>query len=212
MKVPLVLVTLAAPAFAEEPAGTLPAPMNTAPSGPAAAAPGIDPAPAPAPAVDPAYGDRPDPRAPSQSVEDDRHLRGVRHGREIVVRYYPDRPRDNVRLLAATAGAGALFGLVGLYFHLDWRSTSSAVAADTFTGRTWSDSHQEQFEQAQRSSTIAGVMYGIGGALLLTTAIAYIVTEPKMETRIIHPHTNAKPMAMVAPIQGGALVGGGWTF
>ena len=55
---------------------------------------------------------------------------------------------------------------------------------------------------------VAGVFYGIGGALLLTSAIAYIATEPKAETTVIHPHAAA----LVAPTNGGAIVGGAWRF
>ena len=35
----------------------------------------------------------------------------------------------------------------------------------------------------------AGVLYGVGGALLIATAITYIVTEPEAETTVIHPHS-----------------------
>src|SRR5690606_19208041 len=108
----------------------------------------------------------------------------------------------------------AVFGAVGLYFHLDARSAKTDVEAkpQCTTGpmglecapvRTWSPAYADTYDRAVRSSTIAGVAYGVGGALLLTTAILYIVTEPDLETRTIHPHVNRKPpVAIVAPSPG----------
>jgi hypothetical protein len=56
------------------------------------------------------------------------------------------------------------------------------------------------------------VFYGIGGGLLLATAITYIATEPGPETIVIEPHVSRKPTALVAPTRGGAIVGGAWRF
>jgi hypothetical protein len=230
MRIALALVTLAAhtaPAFAQDssapqrpataPAGASPAAQSPAaqplPGGPPGATPPTEgQPPAGEPAVDPAYGERPDPTAPTPSGVDDRYVRGVRHGHEIVVRYTPDRSRNNLTFVAVTAGAGAVLGLVGAYFHFDSSSATDDVSADHFLGRPWTADNEDTYDRAHRSATIAGIMYGFGGALLLTSAITYIVTEPKLETRVIHPHTNAKPITMVAPVRGGAVVGTGWSF
>jgi hypothetical protein len=228
MRIALAMVTLAAftaPAVAQgssepprsptAPSGASPAsqPVPSVPGGPPGATPPTEgQPPAGEPAVDPAYGEKPDPTAPTPSGVDDRYVRGVRAGREIVVRYTPDRSRNNITFVAVTAGAGALLGLVGAYFHLDSSSATDDVSADHFLGRPWTADNEDTYDRAHRSATIAGILYGVGGALLLTSAITYIATEPKLETRVIHPHTNAKPMTMVAPIRGGAVVGAGWSF
>jgi hypothetical protein len=165
--------------------------------------------PSDAPKVDPAYGARPD-----QTVEGAPSDRpGVRRGRDIVVRYTPNRSAQNITLVASIAGAAVLFGAVGLYFHFDANAESKEVSAKTFTGRAWTADRQEAYDNAERSSTIAGVMYGIGGALLLTTAVVFIVTEPERKEIVITPHSGTpKPTAMVAPTRGGAIVGGTWRW
>ncbi len=195
--------TAAAQPGAQEPA---PAPSPTpAPTPPTAGPPGeTTPVPppndAPAPKVDPAYSERPDGGDA-----------GARRGRDIVVRYTPNRTKQNITLVASIAGGAVLFGAIGLYFHFDANSASDEVSAKTFTGRAWTAERQEYFDQAERSSTIAGVMYGIGGALLLTTAVVYIVTEPSREEIVITPR-SATPKPTVSPTRGGAIVGGAWRF
>jgi hypothetical protein len=148
--------------------------------------------------VDPAYGERPDP--------------GVRNfpaprGKDVVIVSYPERSRNNIYALSGLAIGGAVAGMLGVYFHLDARSAENDVAANKFTGVTWSADRQETYERAHSSGVTAGVLYGIGGGLLLATAIAFIATEPKAENIIIHPHS-----AIVAPTPGGAVVGTGWSF
>jgi hypothetical protein len=197
----------AAPAFADDPQAPAPAPAEQP-----APAPAEQPAPEEPPKVDPAYGHKPDPayqNTPGAMVDDSY---GPRAGRDIYIKSYPDRSRNNVLGLSIAGGAGVLLGAVGLYFHLDSRDLSSQVNAQKFTGEAWTPEHQAAYDSANRSAVVAGVFYGIGGAVLLGTAIAYMVTEPKMETMVIRPHTSPKPTALVAPTRGGALIGGTWSF
>lgn len=188
----------------------VPAPEPTAPALPPAPSPETAEPPAPEPAVDPAYGERPDAHTSTRAITDE-DTSGARR-RDIVVRYHPDRTRDNMVLLAALGGAGLVFGGIGLYFHLDATSAIDAVQADHFTGDAWSARHQDDYDRAYSSSIVAGVSYGIGGALLLATAITYIVTEPEMTTRVVRPYSNSRPISYVTPLRGGAFVGRGWTF
>ena len=205
---------VATPAFADDPPAPsqLPAPETS----PAPAPPPTGDAPPPPaetpPKVDPAYGEKPDPayhNTPGAMVDDSY---GPRAGKDIYIKSYPDRSRANVMGLSIAGGAGLLLGAVGLYFHLDSRDLSGSVSTQKFTGEAWTPERQATYDSANRSATVAGVFYGIGGAVLLGTAIAYMVTEPKMETMVIRPHTSPKPTALVAPTRGGALVGGTWSF
>lgn len=213
MRTALALAAMSVPAFAGEPepaapALPAPAPASTEPVG---GPPGETP-PTPEPNVDPAYGERPDAHESSERIGPNEGA-GARRGRDIVVKYYPDRSRDNMMMLGLLGGAGALFGAVGLYFHLDSRDATDEVKADRYTGLTWTAARQDTYDRAHRSAAIATVSYGIGGALLLATAVAYIVTEPEMEQLVIHPHTNPRPpVTLVAPIPGGAFVSRGWEF
>jgi len=188
-----------------QPGETAPQPEPTAPQPPAAppAAPAEPPAspPAEAPKVDPAYGEAPD---DSVLNDDDSSRPGLRRGRTIVVRYTPDRTRANMVMLGAFGGAAALFGGLGVYFHLESRSEADEVSAKSYTGRPWTQERQDTYDRSTRDSTIAGVLYGIGGALALTTAVLYIVTEPELQETIMTPHVSAT--------REGAMIGGGWRF
>jgi len=153
--------------------------------------------PAPAPAPDAAPAPAPVPR-----------VAGPRP-REIVIEIPGERSRTNQLALAAVAGAGVIAGAIGVYFNLDARSAQQDVEGDRFLGQPWTQARAALVERAERSSVRAGVGYGIGGALLLGAAIAFIVTDPKSETSVIRT-TRATPT--VAPALGGAVLGGAWRF
>lgn len=209
-----IAATLAAPisAAAEEPA---PAPAATAGSGAPGNTPAAEPAapaapaevpaepPGEAPRVDPAYGEHPE--------HDTRDFPAPK-GKDVVIVSFPERSRSNITTLVALAAGGAVIGAVGLYFHVDSRSASDEIGATRFTGDVWSAEHQDTYDRAHRSAVVAGVMYGVGGGLLLASAILYMVTEPKPETMVIHPHAPSHARALVAPTNGGAIVGGAWRF
>jgi hypothetical protein len=156
--------------------------------------------PTPEPRVDPAYGEPPE----RDLADGGGSYFAAPKGKDIVVTSRPDRSRKNVLGLATAAGASLVAGGVGLYFHVDSRDASRAISAPAYTGAAWTDETQATYDRAHRSALLAGVFYGIGGAALLATAIAYIATEPAQETTIIHPHVSLAP--------GGATVGGGWRF
>jgi hypothetical protein len=180
---------------------TTPAPTSE-PASTTSTAPATEPAPVPAePGADPAYGGRPDP--------DVRNFPAPR-GKDVVIVSYPERSRANIMWLAGLGGGGVLLGAIGLYYHLDSRSASNDVSSNQFTGRIWTSKEQATYDRANRSAVIAGVFYGLGGALVLATAITYMVTEPEAEQMTIHPH--GQPTALVAPTRGGAIVGGTWSF
>ncbi|HEX5059004.1 MAG TPA: hypothetical protein VFV99_06570 [Kofleriaceae bacterium] len=221
MRVALAIAALiAAPltAAADEPAPSAPSappptaglpgmPTPTPTPAPTGGAPGDTPsttAPAPAPAPAPA-GDAPDP------AYDTRNFPAPK-GADVVIVSYGERSRKNVLMLGGIAAAGVVFGAVGLYFHLDSRSASNEVSSNKPTGEPWTPERADTYDRVHSSSVAAGVFYGIGGALLLTSAVMYIVTEPKEEKTVIHPHYDPKPTALVAPTRGGAMIGGAWRF
>jgi hypothetical protein len=84
------------------------------------------------------------------------------------------------------------------------------VSSDRYTGHAWTADDQALVDRADRSRTRAIVAYSAGGALLIGAAIVYMVTEPKSETAVIHPHGRGTPT--VAPTEGGAVLGGMWSF
>lgn len=131
------------------------------------------------------------------------HAVPFRH-KDIVVTTPGERTTKNIAVLATIAGAGALLGGVGLYFNLDSQSAANDVSAHRPTSLPWTPERQATYDRAHDSGVKAGIFYGVGGALVLGAAIAYIVTEPKAETTVIHPHIEVGP--------GGATLGGTWSF
>lgn len=128
--------------------------------------------------------------------------------RDIVIETPKERSTSTKILLGAVAGAGVLASGLGAYWHLDSRSAAEDVSAGKFTGEAWTSEDIARAEQADRSKARATIAYGIGGALLIGAAIAFIVTDPGHETTVITP--NRTPT--VAPTPGGAVFGGMWSF
>jgi hypothetical protein len=131
-----------------------------------------------------------------------------RRGRDLVVEVPGERSANNKLVLAGLAGGGALIGALGLYFHLDSRSAAGDVSAKSVTGRAWTPAEQALADRADRSATRAGIAYGIGGALLVGAAIAYIATEPESRTNVIH----TGPAPAIIPARDSVGLGGTWTW
>jgi len=126
---------------------------------------------------------------------------------EIVTR--PERSLGNRLLLAGMAGGGALVGGLGVYFHLESREASNAVASDTATGKAWTADRQANMENAGDNRTRAAIAYGVGGGLVIAAIVAAVLTEPAAETTVIIPRG---PAPTIAPAEGGAVLGGRWSF
>ena len=87
-----------------------------------------------------------------------------------------------------------------LYYNLDSQSAANAVSANvgvdlmsrvTSSGRVWTPDDQSNYDRAHDSAVKAGIFYGVGGAVLIGAVVTLIVTQPKDETTIIHPHSAA---------------------
>ncbi|CAN5880379.1 hypothetical protein BH11MYX3_BH11MYX3_15030 [soil metagenome] len=136
--------------------------------------------------------------------------RVARADADIVIEIPGERSTENKLLLGGLAGAGAIVGAIGAYFHLDSRSASDDVSSSKFTGQAWTPDDQEAFDRADRSRSRAIIGYSVGGVLLAGAVIAYIITEPKSEKVVIRPHGRGSPT--IAPAEGGAVLGGMWSF
>ena len=136
-------------------------------------------------------------------------------GKDIVLEIPGERSTQNIALCAGVAGGGALLVGLGVYYNLDSRSAADAVSAHEATGRAWTAADQSDLTRAHDSGVKAGILYGVGGAMVIGAVVTWIVTEPKTEKRIIHPHGTGKaapPAVSLAPTPGGALVAGRWSF
>jgi hypothetical protein len=132
--------------------------------------------------------------------------------KDIVIEVPGDRDKRNVAMLAAITGAGVLLSAVGVYYNLDAKTGADEISkhpTDTsmLTPRPpWTAADQDTLDRVHASNIKAGVFYGLGGAVLVGAIVTYIVTAPKDERTVIHPHYA------IAPMPGGAMVGGAWSF
>lgn len=127
-------------------------------------------------------------------------------GHDFVVETDEERSTANIATIAGVAGAGALFGGIGVYFHLDSRSEANKVSAAVPTSRPWLPADQAAVDQASSDRTKAAIFYGLGGACLIGAVVALIVTDPGSTKTVIHPHTA------IAPTPGGAIALRSWSF
>ncbi len=129
--------------------------------------------------------------------------------RDIVIETPGERSTNTKIMLAGLLGASVIAGSFGVYWHLDSRSTADDVSAGKFTGKAWTSEDIALFDDAERSRTRATIAYSIGGALLIGAAIAFIVTDPGSETTVITP---SRTTPTVSGTEGGAVLGGMWSF
>src|SRR5690349_10078622 len=71
--------------------------------------------------------------------------------KDIVIEIPGERSTENKVLLGGLAGAGLLLGVLGAYWHLDSRSASNDVSADSFTGHAWTAEDEALHDRADRS-------------------------------------------------------------
>jgi hypothetical protein len=134
--------------------------------------------------------------------------------RDIVITTPGERSRRNAIEIGSVAAASVLFGGLGVYFNLDSRDAAASVSAHSFTHLPWTQSRQDAVDRAASSGTKAEVFYAVGGALLIGAVVALLITDPKPETTVIHPHRSEQhaPTPTVTPTPGGATLGGMWSF
>jgi hypothetical protein len=126
------------------------------------------------------------------------------HHKDIVVTSTPDRSAKNVAILASIAGAAVVFGGLGVYENLDSKSAADDISAHRPMSVPWTPDRQATYDRAHDSAVKAEVFYGVGGALLIGAVVGLIITQPKSETTVIHPH--------VAVGANGAVLGESWSF
>ena len=180
------------------------------------------PAPAPAPAppptdlstTAPARTAEPPPTVNAPGAPDPdggADFRPVPMRKDIVITVDGDRSAPNIALLAGIAGAGVLLSGLGLYYNLDSRNAAAEVSPKHPTNTPWTQAQVDEVDRAHSSGIKAGVFYGLGGAVIIGAIVTYIVTQPKSETTVIHPH-YAGVQPLIAPTPTGAMVGGAWRF
>jgi len=180
--------------------------------------------PGPEPVPPPATPDEPAPEAPeapetpttatevpSPTPEPDHYdgpiLQVPIRPREIVIDVPGLRSKNEKLILGSLLAAGTIAGALGLYFHLDSRSSANEVSAQLFTGKVWTDGREQTYNDADRARTRAIIAYSIGSAFVVGAIATFIATEPSSERTVIRPRRTA-----VVPTRGGALATTGWSF
>lgn len=139
-------------------------------------------------------------------------------GGSDVLTFKVDRERTARQkiFIASMFGGTVLFGGIGLLFHIDSKNKSDEVStgAGRHTGRVYTEELDDTRRAAIRSRNLAIASYALAGGFLIGTFVAYLVTDPGQET--IRVGTQAADPSgarlLVAPTEGGALVGGAWRF
>lgn len=148
--------------------------------------------------------------APGGARADD-YFGGEDDGR-VVYRIDKDRSKNERLVIAGLAGGAVLFGGIGLLFHLDSRSASNEVSAvGDHTGRAYTAELEDTRSDALRSRNLAIVSYSIGGALVVSSVVALLLTEPGAELVTVGTEAQPAPLS-ITPLPGGAAVGGTWSF
>jgi hypothetical protein len=113
-------------------------------------------------------------------------------------------------VIAGLAAATVIAGGIGVGYNLDSRSAADEVSADDeLTGKTWTADREATYQRAGSSGDIAVVAYITAAVFAGATATAWLLTDPGDEVMTV-PSTAARPV--VAPVAGGALVGGAWRW
>lgn len=107
---------------------------------------------------------------------------------------------------------GALCAGVGVYFHLDSRDAADSVSGGgKLIGEAWTAEHQATYDRARTSGYYAGFGYGLSALFLGGAAVITWMTHPGDEVLVINPGERAAT-PVVAPVPGGAVVGGAWSW
>jgi hypothetical protein len=136
---------------------------------------------------------------------------------DVVFRIDKERTTTDRIVIGSIGGGAVLFGAIGALFTLDYNDKSGQVeASGTHTGIVYSDRLEDTRKSAIRSRNFAIASYSLAGVALIGTIVAYIVTDPGTEEVTYGPggviEKKVQSSTLVAPIEGGAMVGRIWSF
>ncbi len=130
-----------------------------------------------------------------------------------IVAFRIEKPRSNNNkiLVVSLVGGAAVFGAVGLGFHLDSRSKSDEVSAlGDPTGLVWTQEREDTRLGALRSRNISIGFYAVGSALAAAAALTYVFTAPGDE--VVSMSKGGKVSPRFIATRRGAMIGAGWSF
>ena len=136
---------------------------------------------------------------------------------EVTFRIDKERSTTEKVVIGSIGGGVVLFGAIGGLFTIDYNNKSDEVSAvGAHTGMIYTEALEDTRKSAIRSRNLAIVGYGLAGASLIGTIVTYIVTEPGTEEVTYGPggviEKKIESSTLVAPVEGGAIVGKMWRF
>jgi tetratricopeptide (TPR) repeat protein len=100
----------------------------------------------------------------------------------------------------ASAGVGVVLIGTGAALGLHAASLSSEISQLSTSRGTWSPQYQSEYDSGKSAATAATVLYVVGGLALATGGVLTYLGWPRRPA-------DARPVAVVAPVPGGASVG-----
>lgn len=139
------------------------------------------------------------------------------------IQFRMDKPRTKGAKvwLASLFGGAAVFGGIGLGFHLRSESKADSVSAVAdHTRRVYDRSVDNDRKAAVRAGRVAIASYSVAGALAIAGVVTLYLTEPGTQIVTVGqekqqqqpPPSVPVSRVWVAPVDGGALAGAGWSF
>ena len=133
----------------------------------------------------------------------------------VTVRQANHRTTGQRALIGGLLGGALVAAGTGLYFHLQSRDASNEVSVvGDFTSLTWTPQRQDTYDRALGDRTLAIVGYSVGGALLVGSAVALILTNPGSKAVEVGPSKAPPPTVPVSfrLLPGGAYAEAGWRW
>lgn len=154
-------------------------------------------------------------RAAAQAAPSSQDYFTEQKSNRLTYRVEGERTRTAKIALWSMAGATLVTGGLGVVFNLQSRDAANDVRALTgeHTGLVYTRELDQRRQDAETYGTVATVFYAVGGALALGTIVTFIVTSPPdrleeyksgADSRVAGPY--------VVPVDGGAVLGAGWSF
>lgn len=138
--------------------------------------------------------------APAPATADD-YFKDTPSSTSVEVRYPKQRTLGQRLTIYGLLGGGAIFAGLGAWSHVESRDKSKELEiAAVDPEETWTQDRQDLYDDAVQARSIAAVSYVLSAGFLAGAAVAAYLTRPGYETVTVHP------------TQGGAMLGGTWTW
>ncbi len=150
--------------------------------------------------------------APVAGAEEVDYFAGAPDSQNVTVKRAKSRTPSQRLQIGGAVAIGAVFAAIGVYYHLESRDAAASVSGNgDLDGEAWTDDRQATYDRARQAGYYAGFSYGLSAVFLAGAAVIGWMTRPGEEELVIKPG-EASVTPVVAPVPGGAVVGGAWRW